>query len=71
MLFNVLILTCLSPKKHHGERQVRIRVSNNSDEEIFLLFNIDSPEKQRELGIEGTVCDVLIFYTSQKRRFYV
>lgn len=68
MLFNVLILTCLSPKKYHGERQVRIRVSNNSDEEVFLLFDIDSPEKQRELGIEGTVCDVLIFYTSQKKK---
>jgi len=72
MPFNTLLLTCLTLGRSCSESGIRVQMSSKPGE-VALFFDIDeqtnpSSTLRRDLGMEGGICDCIVYYVQENRK---
>jgi hypothetical protein len=72
MPFNTLLLTCLIPGTRFSESGCVVRLKPEPQETV-LFFHVDDQSNPdcvlcEDLGLEGKVCDLVIFYALEDRK---
>ena len=72
MPFNTLLLTCLTLGRSYSESGIGVQMRSKPGE-VALFFAIDdqtnpSSTLRSDLGIEGSICDCIVYYVQENRK---